>query len=308
MALNVTGIGTTWVNENSQALISKMVLEIESTKYFTLMPGVKYKEQVKKLSTQSPLVAAACGTPTTTGTTYLTDKDIEVKGFQTFEQLCPLDLDKTSLSLSLKPGWNEDLPFEAHYAELKVAEIQKQIEQKLWGTTAAATNGIDGLLYLIHADIAASGDTHERSAFSWSGLTITAAQYQAEVFAMANTLPAEIQNLTDLTLFVGHEISRKMTQAFVIAGNYHIDMTSNDGNGSWIFPGTNITVQPVNGLNSTNQVVMGPASNFIYATDLMNEEEKFKLWWSEDDQYVKFLVHFKFGTSFYWGDYIVISY
>jgi len=45
----------------------------------------------------------------------------------------------------------------------------------------------------------------------------------------------------------------------------------------------------------------------IYAVDLMNEEEKFKIWWSEDDQYVKFLVQFKMGTSYYWGSYVVVS-
>jgi len=84
-------------------------------------------------------------------------------------------------------------------------------------------------------------------------------------------------------------------------------MTADDGNTSWMFPGTNIKVQPVNGLNSTNRVVLAPASNLIYAVDMMNEEEKFKLWWSEDDQYVKFLVQFKYGVAYYWGDYVVVS-
>lgn len=302
MAFNVTGIGT-WINENNQSLISKAVLELESTQYMTLMAGVKYKEQIKKLTVESPLVAAACGAPTNTGTTtYITDKDVEVKAFQTFETLCPKDLDSTSLQLSLKPGQNQDIPFEAQYADLKIKEIQKQIEQKIWGTTAAATNGIDGLIYLF------SGDTSVTdSVFTWSGSTYTAAQYMAQVFSMVNSLTAEIQAMDDLTLYVGKEVSRKMAQAFVIAGSYHIDFTTTPGNTSWIFPGTNVTVQPVNGLNDKNYVVLTPASNLIYATDLMNEEEAFKMWWSEDDQYVKFFTTFKFGVSYYFGDYVVLS-
>jgi len=299
MAFNTTGIGT-WTNENSQTLISKLVLELNSTQYFTIMPGVKYKEQVKKLSVQSPLQAAACGTPTTTGTTTLTDKDITVSSFQTFEQLCPADLEKTSLQLSMRPGFNDSVPFEAQYADLKVKEIQKQIEQKLWSITGGTD--VDGLLYQFDAD----SDVSDRT-FVWSGNTFTSSDYMGEVFGMINALPAEIQMLDDLTLFVGQEISRKMTQQFVITGNYHIDFTGEDGNSSWIFPGTNVKVQPVNGLNSTNRVVLTPASNLIYATDLMNEEEKFKIWWSEDDQYVKFLVQFKMGTSYYWGSYVVVS-
>lgn len=301
MAFNTTGIGT-WVNENSQTLISKAILELESTKYFTLYPGVKYKEQIKKLSVQSPLIAAACGTPTTTGTTYLTDKDVEVKSFMTYEELCPADLEKTSLQLSLKPGWNEDIPFEAQYTDLKIKEIQKQIETKIWQKSSGATD-VSGLLFQINAD----DDVEDSATFIWSGTTHAASDYFAQIYKMVNLLDAEIQGLDDLTLFVGKEISRKMIQQFVITGNYHIDFVDKDGNGAWIFPGTNITVQPVNGLNGLNEVVLTPASNLIYVTDLMNEEEKVKMWWSEDDQYVKFLAHFKFGVSYYWGDYIVYS-
>jgi len=300
MAFNTTGIGT-WINENSQTLISKMVLELESTKYFTIMPGIKYKEQIKKLSTESPLVAASCGTPTSTSTTTFIDKDITVIGLQTYETLCPADLETTSLQLSMSPGWNESLPFEAQYVELKIKEIQKQIEQGIW-STAGGTGGVDGLLYQFDAD----ADVIDRT-FVWSGNTFTASDYMGEIFAMSNGLPVEIQTLDNLTLFVGKEISRKMIQQFVIAGNYHIDFSTEDGNDSWTFPGTNLTVQPVNGLNGLNRVVLTPADNLIYATDMVNEEEKVKMWWSDDDQYVKFLANFKYGVSYYWGEYISVS-
>lgn len=301
MAFNTTGIGT-WVNENTQTLISKAILELESTKYFTVMPGIKYKEQIKKLSVESPLVAASCGTPTTTGTTSLTDKDISVVGFQTYEELCPSDLESTSLQLSMKSGWNEDMPFEAQYADLKVKEIQKQIETKLWSASEAATNGIDGLVYLFDNDSAVIDRT-----FVWSATTWTSSDYMGEIFGMVNSLPAEVQALDNLTIFLGKEVSRKMVQQFVITGNYHIDFTAENGNAPWLFPGTNVMIVPVNGLNSTNKVVLVPADNLIYATDLMNGEEKFKMWWSEDDQYVKFLSHFKIGVEYYYGDYVVLS-
>jgi hypothetical protein len=301
MAFSVSGLGA-WVNENSQTLISKAVLELVSTKYFTIMPGVKYKEAIKFLATESPLVAAACGTPTTTGTTTITDKDIEVKGFMTFESLCPADLEKKSLQLSMSPGWNEKIPFEAQYADLKVKEIQKQIELKLWSITGATQNGIDGLIFLFDND----ADVHDET-FCWSATGHTASNFLSAVYAMQNALPAEIQSYTDLTLFVGHEISRQMLQQFVIANLYHIDMTNQDINSSWSFPGSNIKVQPVNGLNGLGRAVLTPASNLIYATDMMNEEEKFQLWWSIDDQLVKFLVNFKIGVNYYFGDYVVLS-
>ncbi len=301
MAFAFSTIGT-WVNENSQTLISKAVLELESTKYMTIMPGVKYKEAIKKIVTQSPLVAAACGVPTSTGQTTISDKDIEVKSFQTFETLCPADLEQYALQLSMRPGWNESIPFEAQYADLKVKEIQKQIEQKIWATTAAATNGIDGLNYLFDND----ADVHDRT-FVWSATTWTSSDYFAEIYGMINDLPVEIQTMDDLKIFVGKEISRRMVQQLVITGNYHIDFTNNNGNAPWYFPGTNVQIVPEGGLNSLNRAILTCASNLIYATDMMNEEEKFKMWWSEDDQYVKFISHFKFGVSYFWGDYVVLS-
>lgn len=301
MAFNVTGLGS-WINENSQDLIQTAILESNTIQAVTLMPGVKYKEQIKFLDGDALIQAAACGTPTTSGTTTLTDKDVEVKSLMVYEETCPEDFSTTSLQLSMKPGWNTEIPFEAQYADLKVKKLQAGLEVQLWANQAASTTTIQGWIHQAEAD----SDVNDRT-FVWSGSTFTASDYMNEVYGMIADLPEAIQGFTDLTLFVGPEISRKMTQQFVITGNYHIDYVDNDGNSDWYFPGTNVLVKPVNGLASTNSVFLTPASNLIVATDLQNEFEQFKLWYSEDDLLVKFLQTFKLGVSYYFGTYIVLS-
>lgn len=302
MAFNVTGIGTTYVNENSQDLIAKAVLEANTIKDVTLLPNVKYKEQIKYIEADALIQAYACGTPTTSGTTTITDKDVQVWSLMIYEELCPADLEKTSLQLSLKPGANQEIPFEVQYADLKVKNIQKGIEQMIWANSASGSTNCEGWIHMMEAD----SDVNDRT-FVWSGTSWTAANYSDEVYGMINDLPAEIQLFEDLTLFVPPEVSRRMIQQFVKTGNYHIDYVDRDGNSDWYFPGTNVIVKPKFGLASTNAVILTPASNLIAATDLANEEEKFKLWWSEDDQNVKFLATWKIGVSYYFGEYIVLS-
>jgi hypothetical protein len=258
---------TTWVNDNSQTLITKAVLEAETVPYITVIPGIKYKERLKFLDTDAILQAGGCGW-VASGTTTLTEKDIEVVSLRTMEEICPEDLNKYSLQLSMKAGYNTAIPFEQQYAEQKVLKIQKAIEEMIWSTTAASTLKCAGFKYLMDND----SEVVDQS-FVWFATTWTASDYLAQIYKMQNALPAEIQNFNDLTLFVGHEVFRKIVQQLVIANLYHIDLSANDGLTAFTFPGTNIKLVAVNGINSKNYAVLTPASNLVYATDLMGEED-----------------------------------
>lgn len=300
MALNVGGL-TLWVNDNSQTLITKAVLEAETVPFITVVPGIKYKERLKYLETNALLQAGGCGW-SASATTTLLEKDLLVTSLRTMEELCPDDLEKYSLQLSMKAGKNSTIPFEQLYAEQKVKEIQKGIEQMIWANHAADSTHFEGFLHIMDAD----ADVVD-SVFAWSGTTWTASDYLNQVYSMQNSLPAEIQAFPDLTLFVGHEVFRKIIQSLVIANLYHIDLSANDSLTAFIIPGTNIVLQPVNGLNGLNIAVLTPASNLIFATDLMGEEDNLAIWYSQDNQQVRTVANFKAGVQYYFGTYIVLA-
>ena len=301
MAFNV-GALTQWVNDNSQELLTKAVLQAETIPYVTVIPGIKYKERLKYLATDALIQQGGCGF-TGSGTTTLDEKDILVTSLKVTEELCPEDLNSYSLQLSMKPGYNTNIPFEALYAEQKVKEIQKGIEIMIWGNQAASATAFAGFQNLLNAD----GDVHDYTSFTWCSTGNTASDFLGAIYAMINLLPAEIQGFDDLHLFVGHEVFRKITQALVIANLYHIDLTSNNGLTPFMFPGTNVKLVPLNGLNGTCVTCLTPASNLIYATDLQSEEDKLKVWWSEDYQIVRMVCNWKSGVSYYFGDYIVFG-
>lgn len=301
MAFDVTGLGD-WVNENNQALLSKAILDENTIALVSKMSGVKYKEAIKFLETAPNIQAYACGTPTTSGSTTLTDKDITVVDLMVYETLCPEDLTTKSTQLSLRPGFAEAIPFEQAYTEQQTKQIGKKISQMLWSSTTGTTTKPAGWIYQAEADSAVLDRT-----FSWGATGITGAQFNAEVFGMINDLPAEISSDENLTLFVGPEISRKIKQALFTANLYHYETTTENGNDPWIYPATNVKVVPTNGLASANAVMLTPAWNLIVAFDLEGEFDTYKLWWSDDDQLAKFLMKFRLGCSYYFGEYICLS-
>lgn len=302
MAFSVSTI-TGWVNENNQNILSAAILEPKALQGFTQMSGVKYKEAIKWLNVESPLVAYACGDPTTTGTTTLVDRDVTVVSLMSYEELCPETLNTTALQLGMKPGMNENFSFEQEYTKLKVATIQKAIEGYAFSTNSGGTSRPAGLLSMWGSD----ADVKDRS-FVWSATTWTATDYINEVFGMLGDLPVDLQNIPDLNLYVPFAISRKMLQAFIVAGNYHVDLTDpkyQGGNTPWIFPGTNITVFPTQ--VEANNVILVPASNLIEAYDLQSDFDSAKLWWDDNEEYLKWKIKFRIGFSYVFGSYVVWS-
>jgi len=304
-ALDVDAIKP-WIDENGQELLEKEILAGETISYINTYPGVKYKEEMKIIETDALFQAYNCGTPTTSGTTTITAKDVEVKHFMVYEELCPKDLNVTSLQLSQTPGLDTDLPFAGQYTTLKSKGINKNIENQLWVQASGATN-IAGFLNQFDAD----SDVVDY-VFDFSATGLTDSQLIAGYEGMIDEIPEELIGIEDLTLFIGHDAFRKLSRAFKNTNN--VQLTKFDFNGVDVFdfPGSEfLKIKPVNGLNASNntdkRAVITPASNLLYVCDMVSEEEQVKMWWSDEKQLVKFLAQFKFGPAYKFGSYVVVS-
>ena len=73
-----------------------------------------------------------------------------------------------------------------------------------------------------------------------------------------------------------------------------------------VAPGTNMRLIAVGGLSSTNFLIAGQLSNFYLGTDLMNEEEEYRFWYSQDNDEVRFRATFKYGTQVAFPDETVL--
>jgi len=72
-----------------------------------------------------------------------------------------------------------------------------------------------------------------------------------------------------------------------------------------MIPGTNIKLIGVGGLSGTNRMFAGRLSNFFVGTDLANEEESFRMWFSEDNDEVRFRATMKYGVQIAFPDQLV---
>jgi len=72
-----------------------------------------------------------------------------------------------------------------------------------------------------------------------------------------------------------------------------------------MWPGTNVKLVAVRGLNNTDRMVLSTTSNMVFGTDLLNDSEDFKIFYSEDDDIVKFRAKFKMGVQVAFPEFIV---
>jgi hypothetical protein len=79
----------------------------------------------------------------------------------------------------------------------------------------------------------------------------------------------------------------------------------NEPTAEFTVPGTSYKVIPVHGLTGTDDIYAFRMSNIFLGVDLQGEDERFEMWYSQDDRNVKFHSSFKIGVQFAFMDEIV---
>ena len=206
----------------------------------------------------------------------------------------------------MNPGsYNEDIPFEQLYAEDKAAKINSMVEEIVWKGDVGATAGLnialcDGLLKKIDAeDTVVSSNT--------AGATsIDASNVIDSVDAMVEAVPVDIIDADDLVLFISYADYRTYSKALRDANLYHYDGAENQGQEfTQMVPGTNVKVVAVKGLNGTSRMVLTKSSNLYAGTDLLSDAEDFKIFYSQDNDEVRFIAKFKIGVEMAFPEFVV---
>jgi hypothetical protein len=243
------------------------------------------------------------------GSTTFTQRTVTVGKIKVNESLCPKDLESKYLQKALPTGSMYDsIPFEQEFANKKAKTIAEQLEIGLWqGDTTSVNvnlNKFDGLVKLIGA---ASGVVAANTSTFISGAplsSITAANV-IEIFdGVYQAIPAKVVAADDMTIFCGQDVFRTYTVALKNANQFHysIDVKADS---EFVLPGTMIKVVALAGLNGTNKVYAMRLSNLFLGTDLLNEEEKFEIFYAKEADQVRFVSEFKMGVNIAFPDEVV---
>jgi len=307
MSFNVTGL-TNYTNEQSTDLLVKALFSGKTAKLLydagQVQVGVKSASALNILSSDVYFQTDSCGY-NPSGVTNFTQRVITVGKIKVEETLCPKTLEAKWMQTQIAPGSPTQVPFEEQIGIEKSKNIAEKLEIAMWqGTTATAntnpnTNKFDGLLKVI-TDSAAfvSGNTGSVTAVTSTNIgTILDAIYAA--------VPARVADKDNLKLFMGVDNFKLALVNLKNANLYHYvaDATSEL---KMIWPGTNVEIIGVGGLNGTNKMVCTNLDNLFVGTDLAHEEEEVKIWYSMDADEVRFRLTMKYGTQVAFPDQTVL--
>ncbi|MBM3417473.1 MAG: hypothetical protein FJY17_00955 [Bacteroidetes bacterium] len=301
MAFDVSALSN-YTKENEALLVTSSVLGSKTASLIksqgNVMVGVKSSETINIMDTDAIFQSGgSCGF-NASGSTTFTQRTVTVGKIKVNESLCPKDLEAKYLQKALPEGSRYDsVAFASDYTDKKAARIAAQLETAIWqGATGSANvnlNKFQGLVALIGASAVESNNT---TYYGTPATSITSANVVAIFDALYKAIPASVVSKDDMTIWCGQDVFRTYTIALKNANmfNYSFDGKADS---EFYLPGTSIKVVATPGLNGVTKLYAIRLSNMFLGTDLLNEEEKFELFYAKEADQVRFVSEFKMGVN-----------
>lgn len=300
MGFTVSGLSD-YTNQTSTKLMGKLFFEGRTAQYTGDMPGVKFKEALQIVDvTGYPQDGAGCSF-LASGDVAFTQRVMTVAPVKYQDTLCPDNLRVKWTQLLLKSGSNPEDANEAFYAWLTNEVIMTAMNHKetcSWqGDTASGNpilNKYDGFIKIIDAATTASA----------AAVAYSEANAITIVTNCCNARPAALLQHDNQVLYCGTDFFDLYINKIISTNYFHIDASVFE-NYTFTIPGKNVTLVGVNGLDGTQRLFLSYVENMIKGYDLMNDFDQLKMWYSDDDQNVKYNLRFKYGVQVARPEYVV---
>ena len=297
-----------YTKQNADSLVMRSVLGAKTAQLIqsagNVMLGVKSSETINQLDTDAVFQAGGTCGWNSVGTTSFTQRLVEVGKIKVQEGLCVKALESKYLQNALPKGSKyEAIPFEQEFTTQKSDLISEALEIAIWQGDKTSANGqlnkFDGFVKIIN------------DAVGVIGVARTAPITKANVLGLLDdvyaAIPSKIVTKPDTAIMVGIDTFKLATMALKDANLFHysVDVAAD---AEFTLPGTTIKVVALPGLDGVGEIYAMRKSNMVLATDLLNEEEKFDIWFDKSDDIVKYSVEFKYGVNVKFPDEIVKTY
>lgn len=313
MAFSVGSLAA-YTEQNEKQLVMSSVLGSKTASLIkdqgNVMLGVKNAETINIMDTDAFFQSGtSCGF-NASGTTTFTQRTVTVGKIKVNEALCMKDLEGKYLQKALPAGsMYTEMIFAEDYSNRKAAKIAEQLEVALWkGDTASADgnlNKFDGIQKLVTAAGGSVVDANTSTYITGGPIaSITVSNVIAVFDAIYTAIPAKVVAKDDITIFCGMDIFRLYTVALKNANlfAYNLDIKADS---EFFLPGSTVKVVAVQGLNGTNDLYAMRISNLFIGTDLLNEEERFEIFYAKEADQIRYVSEFKMGVNFAFPDEIV---
>lgn len=292
MAIIATSLPA-YVEQNHDTLIREAVMGAESARMFTLQVGVKTKTALNLLKTAVEFQdGSKCGF-TANGTSTLSQRLIEAPLVKINMSFCDKELLNTALQHDVRvAAGQKTLPFEEDFISDVIAQVNLATEKMVWQgdkskTTDKVLKWTDGLLKHLKASNGITNASQKLECEIQNGV-------RKAVASVIRAIPTAV--MQKAVIFMGYDSYRSYMLEMMEANLFHYNADGVDKDKVY-FPGSNILIKPVAGLDGTNTIVAADPANFFYGTDMQNDSEKFDFWYSKDNQEFRLAVEFGIGTQ-----------
>jgi hypothetical protein len=297
---------TAYVNEQGLPLLAKSLFEAKTTSLVAKQLGVKGTNALNLMNQTTTFVYGnGCGFDASTNETNFSQRNITAFHVKVHEALCPSELENYWMQSQLPAGsMYTSIPFEQQYVEEKLKSIKKALETAVWQGTGGS-GAITGFAKIAND---ASVIDLNASTYGWATDLSFASLIgtPANAIKLLNTfetyMPADIIGHDDVVIFCGWDVFRAVKQGLVAENYFNPAYLTGAESGEIMLPASNIKLIAVHGLNGTYDLYAGRLSNFVFGTDLANEEENFEIYYDPSDRNVKFVCEFKAGTQIAFPD------
>ena len=272
-----TSITTTYAGEFagkyvSAALLSSSTIENGGVE---VKPNVKYKEVIKKLSTDDLVKDASCDF-TATSTITTVERILQPKELQVNLQLCKADFRSDWEAISMGYSAFDNLPstFQDYLLGHIAAKAAEKNETNIWQGITSNSGEFDGFVTKLTVD------ANLPAAQEIAGTTVTAANVIAELGKIVDAIPDTLYGKEDLYLYVSQNIYRAYVRSLggFAANGVGANGVNGQGNnqslGNLVFDGVKIFV--ANGLPS-NTAIAAEKSNLFFGTGLLSDHQEVKV-------------------------------
>lgn len=273
-----TSITTTYAGEFKDQIIAAALLSAPTIEAggITVKPSIKYKEVIKKMSSNDILKNATCDFDATS-TITLTERILAPEEFQVNLQLCKKDFH--SDWLSAQQGYSAFDVLPSSFQDFLVAHVAAKVaaknETNIWGGVNANAGEFDGFTTLLATDAGLP------AAQEVAGTTVTSSNVVAELGKIVDAIPAALYGNDGLYLYVSQNIARAYVRALGGFGASGLGANGTNAmgtqwynNGSLSFDGVKIFV--ANGMPS-NKAIATTKDNLFFGTGLLTDHTEVKV-------------------------------
>ena len=303
-----TSITTSYAGEFAGQYISAALLSGTTLDngLITVKPNIKFKEVIKKVSSDDIVKDASCDFDSTS-TLTLTERTIEPTYQSVNLQLCKKDFQNDWDAISMGYSAHQSLP--TSFSDFLIAHVASKVaqrtEQSIWNGAAATNGQFAGFAELMLAD----GDVTDVG----GGAAVNAGNVIEKLGLVVDAINSNLYSSEDMTIYVSQNVARAYVRAL---GGFSVAATSNAGtndSGTQWFSGQALTFDGVslavaNGM-SDNTMVAAEKSNLYFGTGLLSDQNEVKVIDMADidgSQNVRVVMRFTAGVQYGIGSDIVL--